>query len=169
MLLGLAPRLLLGFLASPRLGLEARLLLGFFAGALLLRAEDRVSLGYDLPDRLREQGTRADRVVVAGDHVIDPIGIAVGVDDADDGNAQPLGLPHRDQLGFEVDHVHRVGHALHVFDAAQVGTQLDQVGLRGHALARGQQLELPLSLVALEVVQAADAQVDGLEVRQQAA
>src|SRR3712207_9383646 len=40
---------------------------------------------------------------------------------------------------------------------------------RGQALARGQQRELALGGVALEVVQALDALADRLEVRQQAA
>jgi hypothetical protein len=56
-----------------------------------------------------------------------------------------------------------------VLDAAQVRAQLGQVGLGRHALARRQQRELALVLVALQVVQALDAQADGLEVRQQAA
>ena len=47
--------------------------------------------------------------------------------------------------------------------------QLREVGLGGHPLARRQQLELALGLVALEVVQAPDALVDRLEVREQAA
>ena len=64
---------------------------------------------------------------------------------------------------------HRVGDALHVLDAAEVGLQLLEVGLGGQALARRQQRELALGLVALEVVQALDAQRDRLEVRQQAA
>ena len=72
-------------------------------------------------------------------------------------------------LGLEVDHEHRVGQALHVLDAAEVGPELLEVGLGGHALARRQQRELALGLVALEVVQAPDAQRDRLEVRQQAA
>src|SRR5262249_47255104 len=52
---------------------------------------------------------------------------------------------------------------------AEVQAQLLEVRLRGHALARRQQLELALGLVALEVVQTPDALVDRLEVRQQAA
>ena len=55
------------------------------------------------------------------------------------------------------------------FDAAEVRAQLREVGERGHALARRQQRELAVGLVALEVVQALDALVDRLEVRQQAA
>ena len=56
-----------------------------------------------------------------------------------------------------------------MLDAAEVRAQLGQVGLGRQALARGQQRELALGLVALEVVQALDALADRLEVRQQAA
>ena len=97
------------------------------------------------------------------------VGVAVGVDEADDRNAQAPCLAHGDLLGVEVDHEHRVRHALHVLHPAEVGLELGQVGLGGHALARGQQLELPVGLVALEVVQARDALGDRLVVRQQAA
>ena len=169
LLLGLALGLLLGLALGARLGLGAGLLLGFLARALLLGAEDRVTLGDDLADRLGDQRAGADRVVVAGDHEVDPVGVAVGVDEADDRDAQALGLFDGDHLGFEVDHEHRVGDALHVLDAAEVRAQLREVGLGGHPLARGQQRELTLGLVAFEVVQAADALVDRLEVGQQAA
>ena len=144
-------------------------LLGLLARAFLLGAEHRVALGDDLADRLRDQRAGADRVVVAGDDEVDPVGVAVGVDEADDRDAQALRLFDRDHLGLEVDHEHRVGDALHVLDAAEVRAQLREVGLGGHPLARRQQRELALGLVAFEVVQAADALVDRLEVRQQAA
>ena len=112
--------------------------------------------GDDVADRARYQRARADRVVVPGDDVVDAVGIAVGVDEPDDRDAQALRLAHGDELGLEVDDEHRVGDALHVLDTPQVCAQLQQVGLRGHALARGQQLELALGLVAFEIVQAAD-------------
>ena len=165
-LLGLATSLFLSFLACPFLGLLA---FALEPGALLLLAEDVVPLRHHVADRPGNQGAGPDRVVVAGNHIVDPVGVAVGVDQADDGNAQALGLAHRDRLGLEVDHEYRVRQTLHVLDPAEVGPELLQVGQGGHALARGQQLELALGLVALEVVQTLDPQRDGLEVRQQAA
>ena len=96
-----------------------------------------------------------------------PSGSQLVSNETDDGDAQALSLTHGDELGFQVDHEHRVGHALHVLDAAEIGAQLEQIGLGGHALAGGQQRELALGLVAFEIVQAADALVDGLEVGQQ--
>ena len=113
--------------------------------------------GDDVADRARDDVAGADRVVVARDDVVDAVGVAVGVDQPDDRDAQALGLAHGDRLGLEVDDEQRVGHALHVLDAAEVRPQLLEVGLGGQALARRQQRELALGLVALEVVQALDA------------
>ena len=99
----------------------------------------------------------------------DAVRVDVGVDKADDRDPQALGLLDRDRLRLEVDDEHRVRRALHVLDAAEVGLQLGEVGLRAHALLRRQQLELALGLEALEVVQALDALRDRLEVREHAA
>ena len=166
--LGLGALLLLGLAAGLLLGLAAGLLLGLLARLLLLGAEDLAALGDHVADRLRDQRAGADRVVVARDDEVDAVRVAVGVDEADDRDPQALGLADGDDLGLEVDHEHRVGRALHVLDAAEVGPELLEVGLGRHPLARRQQLQLALGLVALEVVQAPDALRDGLEVRQQA-
>ena len=174
LLLGLATRLLLGLATGLLLGFATRLLLGFLALALearrlLLGAEDPVPLGDDVADRGGDRRTRADRVIVARDHVVDPLGVAIGVDQPDDRNPQALGLTNRDRLGLEVDHEHRIGDALHVLDAAEIGAQLLEVGVGRHPLARRQQLQLSLGLVALEVVQTPDPERDRLEVGQQTA
>ena len=39
-----------------------------------------------------DQADGADSVVVAGDHVVDLVGIAVGIDNSDNGNVQLAGL-----------------------------------------------------------------------------
>ena len=168
-LLGLLALALLLLAGGALLGLLAGLLLGLLAGALLLGPERLVALRDDVADRLRDDRAGLDRVVVARDHVVDAVRVAVGVDQADDRDPQALGLLDRDDLGLEVDDEHRVGRALHVLDAAEVRLELRQVGLGGHALTRREQRELALRLVALEIVQALDAQRDRLEVRQQAA
>src|SRR5579875_3534288 len=96
-LLGLQARPLLRLLALALLGLQARPLLRLLALALeprrlLLGAEGAVRLGHRLADRPGDDRARADRVVVARDHIVDPIRVAVGVDQADDRNSQPLRL-----------------------------------------------------------------------------
>src|SRR5204863_1338834 len=118
--LGLGSCLLLGLAARLLLRRAAGLFLGLLAGALLLGAEDGAALGDDVADRLGDQRARPDRVVVAGHDVVDAVGVAVGVDQTDDRDAQALGLLHRDRLGLEVDDEHRVGRALHVLYAAEV-------------------------------------------------
>jgi hypothetical protein len=158
-LLLLAAGALLGLALGLRGGLGPRgLLLGPEAGAALL---DHVA------DRVRDQRAGADRIIVAGDHVVDSVGIAVGVDEADDRNPQALRFAHRDRLGLQIDDEHRVRDALHVLDAAQVGLQLHEVGLGGQPFARRQQRELALGGVALEVVQTLDPRRHRLVVRQQ--
>ena len=169
LLFGLALCLFLGLPLGAGLRLDARPLFRLFTRSVLLGAEHGVPLLHDLADRLGDQRARADRIVVAGNHEIDPVRVAVGVDQADDRDPQAASLFDGDLLGLQVDHEHRVGHALHVLDAAEVRPQLRQIGLRGHPLARRQQRELTVGLVAFEVVQAADALADRLEVREQTA
>ena len=86
------------------------------------------ALGHHVADRLDDQLARADRVVVARDHVVDRVRVAVGVDQPDHRDLQPLGLAHADLLGLEVDDEHRVGQALHVAHAAEVGLELLALG-----------------------------------------
>src|SRR6185503_13332030 len=89
-LLGVALRLLLRLARGARLGLDAGLLLGLLARALLLLAEDAVALADHVAERARDHRAGADRVVVAGDHEVDPVRVAVRVDEPDDRDPQPL-------------------------------------------------------------------------------
>ena len=92
------PALALLLLAGGALlGLLAGLLLGLLAGALLLGPEHLAALRDDVADRLRDDRAGPDRVVVAGDHVVDPVRVAVRVDQADDRDPQALGLLDRDR------------------------------------------------------------------------
>ena len=78
------------FAASPLLGFAAGALLGLGAQPLLLRAVDAGALADALADRPRDDRARADRVVVAGDHVVDAVRVAVGVDQAQDASVQAV-------------------------------------------------------------------------------
>ena len=95
---------------------------------------------------------RADRVVVAGDHVIDLIGIAVGVHDGDDRDAQDAGFRHGDVLLARVDHEQRAGELLHLADAAQVRFELFALMLQADDFLLGQHIELALLLHAVDLV-----------------
>ena len=74
------------------------------------------------------------RVVVAGDHVVDADRRVVGVDHADQRNAQLLGFGDRDLVVADVDDEHRVRQRVHVLDAADVLLELGQLALEHQAL-----------------------------------
>ena len=127
------------------------------------------ALARHVGDALDDHLAGADRVVVARDHEVDGIRVAVGVHQADDRDLEALGLAHADVLGLEVHHEHRVRRALHVGHAAEVGLELVALGHRGDALAHRQQLHRAGLGPVAQLVQAPDALGDGLEVGQQAA
>src|SRR3546814_5750183 len=61
----------------------------------------------------------ADRVVVARDHELDAVGVAVGVDHGHDGDAELVRLGDGDGFLLRVQDEHGVGLALHVADAGE--------------------------------------------------
>ena len=71
----------------------------------------------------------AHGVVIAGDHVIDFVGRAVGVDDADHGNAENAGLVHGDVLVTDVDHEDRVRQGRQCLDAPEAALELGLLAL----------------------------------------
>src|SRR5699024_5023093 len=97
-------RLFSGSLGSGLLG----------GGVLLALLAFEGGVGHGAGDQLDS----ADGVVVAGDDVIDLIGVAVGVDDGDDGDVQLAGLGDGDALLMRVDDEQGLGQGLHVLDAA---------------------------------------------------
>src|SRR3954469_9279549 len=105
-LLGLTALLLLGLLPGLLLGLAAFLLLALEPRPLLLLTEPRRALGDLARDRLDDHLAGADRVVVPRDHEVHGVGIAVGVDQTDDRDLEPGGLPHGNRLGLQVGHEH---------------------------------------------------------------
>ena len=69
------------------------------------------ALGDGVGDHAGQQADRADGVVVARDRVVDLVGVAVGVEDRDDRDAELARLVDRDVLLLGVDDPHRAGHA----------------------------------------------------------
>ncbi len=94
-------------------------------GAALAR--DLATLVHRVGDHAAHQLRGPDGVVVAGDHVVDDVGVAVRVDDRDDRDVQPVRLGDRDVLLLGVDHEHRARHLLEVLDAAEVALELGEV------------------------------------------
>src|SRR6185437_10872107 len=70
--------------------------------------------------RVRDLGGKeadgAQGVIVAGDYVVDNGGIAVGVDDGDDRDAELAGFGDGDGFVVGVNDEDRVGKTLHVLD-----------------------------------------------------
>ena len=93
------------------------------AGALGGRGATRVTLqqtvGGGVGDDAGQQLDGADRVVVARDRVVDDVGVAVGVEDRDDGDAELARLVDGEVLLVRVDDPHGRGNLGHVTDAAE--------------------------------------------------
>ena len=120
-------------------------------------------------DRLDHERARADRVVVARDHVLGLVRIAVRVDERDHRQAEALRLAHGELLLAQVDDEDRVGLAAHVGDTAEVRLELLELGLHRDALLGRQQVELRLGLQRAELVQPLDPVGDRAPVREQTA
>ena len=144
----------------PRLGWRRREL-----GRRDLRLPGRDAVRDDLRDQVR----RADRIVVSGDDEVGLVRVGVGVDQADDRDAEAARLAHRQLLLLQVDDEDRVRLALHVGDSAEVRLELLELGRERDPLLRGKQVELSLRLQAAQVVEVRDPLGDRAPVREQAA
>ena len=160
-LLGRAGRLFLGL--GHRHGL-ADLGLGGGAGRALRAPSMAASATSAQSSRIA-----ADGVVVGRDDVVELIGVDVGVARADDRDLELVRLGHGDPLAMGVDDEDRAGQALHLAHAADGALELDHLlgQLRGFLL--GHALEVAGLLARLELLEEADALLDGREVREHAA
>src|SRR5581483_2881690 len=115
------------------------------------------------------QAAGADGVVVARDHVLDEIGVAVGVDHGHDRQGQLVGLGDGDVLLLGVDDEHRIGEARHTADAAEVALQLLELTAEDERLLLGHGLEVARVLHALVLLHLLHPVADGGEVGEHAA
>src|SRR5207237_4757486 len=137
--------------------------------AAAVRRVPRLSLDRRVRDLAAEQPDRSDGVVVPGDHVVDPLGIAVGVDQRHDGDPQPRRLVDGDVLLLRIDHEEATGQPRHLLDAAQVLLQLLHLVLEDGDFLLGQLLEGAVGGHLLQRLQPVDAALDRLEVGEGAA
>ena len=144
-------------------------LVGSGLGGEVLRRDLALAGGDAVGERADDERARADRVVVARDHEVGLVGIAVRVDERDHRQVQALRLADGERFLLEVDDEDRVGLTLHVGDAAEVRLELLELGLHRDALLRRQQGELAVILQPPEVVQVRDPVGDRAPVREQAA
>src|SRR4029079_13460363 len=95
------------------------------------------TLGDGVRDDPRQQADGADRVVVARDREVDLVGVAVGVEDADDRDAQLARLFDGQVLLLGVDHPDRGRRTAHLADAAQGALELVALALHLEQLLLG--------------------------------
>src|SRR5690606_11052558 len=112
---------------------------------------------------------RTNGVVVAGDHVVDLIGVAVGVGDRHDRDVQLLALVHRDGFLIGIDDEHGRRHGAHALEAADVLLEPGALLFELHGLLLGQLLIGPVLAHALDGPEALETALDGTEVGQGAA
>ena len=107
-------------------GLSLDLVAGAAGGAL------HEAFGHGVGDDAGQQRDGADGVVVARDRVVDVVRVAVGVEDADDRDAQLLGFVDREVFLLGVDDPDGRRGALHVADAAEGLLELGALEVREH-------------------------------------
>ncbi len=128
------------------------------------------AVGDGVRDDPGQQRDGADRVVVARDLVVDLVRVAVGVEDGDDRDVELARLVDREVLLLRVDDPDGAGHPGHVTDSAEGLLQLvllpaqDEQLLLRHPGA-GDVVEVE----ELQLLEALETLVDGLEVREHAA
>src|SRR3989338_788477 len=116
----------------------------------------------------RERGDEPDgpdRVVVAGDRVGDEVRVGVGVADGDDGDVQPVRLPHRNLLPLDVDDEEAPGQPVHVGQAREVLFQPLKLPGEPLGVLLRDALEEPVLPLLAQDAQAVDIGLDRLEVR----
>ena len=134
-----------------------------------LLGADEATLLHGVGHDPAHQGTGADGVVVAGDHVVHDVGVTVGVDHGDQRDAELVGLGHRDVLLLRVEHEDGVGLAIEVPDAVQVPQELVQLPGVHQGFLLGHGVELAGVALALQLGHLGDPLGDGLEVGEHAA
>src|SRR5438093_9853645 len=146
-----------------RLGLGDELRLG-----RLLDLDARRPRSQALDDRLGhdvgEERDRADRVVVAGERIVDLVGVAVGVEWSDDRDAELARFLHGDVLLARVDDPDRGRKLRHLADAGKVLLEPLALGPELEDLLLRKDLEGTGRLHRLELAQSRQSLRDGLEV-----
>ena len=111
----------------------------------------------------------ADRIVVAGNGVIDQAWIVVGIDHGDHRNAELLGFLDGDVFMTDVDHEQRVRQAIHVLDAAEGLVEFFLLADQAQHLVLDQFLEAAVGGHGFDFLQARDRGLDRAEIGEHAA
>src|SRR5690606_9098835 len=111
----------------------------------------------------------ANGVIISGDREVDTVGVAVGVDHADDRNAQVVGFGDGNTLVVHIDHEQRIRQAAHVLDTPDAALKLLFGTTQHQCFFLGQTVESTVLLLGCQVAQALDRATDGFVVGQHAA
>ena len=76
-------------------------------------------------------------VVIAGHHISDAVGIAIGIDDSGNWQTEAPSLLDSDILLVGIDHEQEVGQAAHILDAAERAVELVALTLEREPLFLG--------------------------------
>src|ERR687893_1938696 len=123
----------------------------------------------DVAYEARDQGYRPDRVVVAGDHVVHDLGVAVGVGEGDHRDLEPVGLLDEQLLALGVYDEDGPGEALHLGYPGEVAPELLVLAVEGEPPLPGALLLGGLVDPARQILEVLDARQDRLEVGQDTA
>src|SRR5699024_6689982 len=109
------------------------------------------SSGSTLGNHLGQQRGGTDRIVVAGNRVVDLVRVTVGIENRDHRDAELAGLADGDVFLLGVDDPDGTGDPRHVTDTAERALQLGLLPGQGQDLALGQPLESTGALLRLEL------------------
>src|SRR5581483_3839978 len=143
---------------------------GRLARAALPLLVEVAALDDGLGDRRAEEADRADGIVVAGNLVVDQVGIAVRIDDRDDRDGELVRLLDRDLLLLRVDDEEGVGQLAEPLDPTERGEELLALVAQPPRLLLREGLDdLGVLEHLVELLQAVDRLLDGLEIGEHAA
>src|SRR5690625_5072739 len=133
--------------------------------AALLRAPLDAGVGDGGGDEL----DRADRVIVSGDHIIDEIGIAVGVGKSDDRDAELTALFDGDMLERRIDHEERLRTTRHILDAAEEFREALGLAADAEGFLLGETIERAVLGHLIDLAETIETDLHRREVRERAA
>ncbi len=125
-----------------------------FVALLVVRA---LVLGLTLDDRVgnlsHHELDGSNSIVVAGNRVIDLVGIAVRIDHGDDRDLELARFQNRDALFFRIDDEERIGQPVHIFDSTEKALEPIHLVLQLRDLFFWKPIEVALHLHVLELAQ----------------
>ena len=134
-----------------------------------LAGGDDAALVHGIGDDAAQQVAGADGVVVAGDDVLNDVGVAVGVNHGYHRHAELVGLGDGDVLFLGVDHEDGVRQLIHASDASEVALELVQLPGEDERFLLGHGLKIAGELHTLVLLHLLHPTMNGLEVGEHAA